>query len=202
MSAGRPNVVVFVPDQLRADAVGVFGNPYVQTPNIDRLAARGARCANAFVQHPVCSPSRASFLTGWYPHVSGHRTLTHLLRADEPNFLKTFRDNGYHVTWVGERGDTFAPGGTEASVDEYGFAVAPTGMRWAADIEYENDLAARTFYAGRVEDAVDFDEAAVRTAETWLAAPRGSRGCCSSRCSRRTCRSKRRSPGTRCTTAT
>ncbi|WP_433171942.1 sulfatase-like hydrolase/transferase [Actinoallomurus sp. CA-150999] len=173
MSAGRPNVVVFVPDQLRADAVGAFGNPHVRTPNIDRLAARGARCTNAFVQHPVCSPSRASFLTGWYPHVSGHRTLTNLLRADEPNFLKSFRDNGYHVTWVGERGDTFAPGGTEASVDEYGFSVEPTGMRWAKDIEYENDLAARTFYAGRVEEAVDFDEAAIRTAEAWLAgAPR------------------------------
>jgi arylsulfatase A-like enzyme len=97
----RPNVVVFVPDQLRADAVGAFGNTVVSTPYIDALAARGVRFDNAYAQHPVCSPSRASFLTGWYPHVRGHRSLTYLLEAGEPNFLKTFKDNGYHVTWVG-----------------------------------------------------------------------------------------------------
>lgn len=165
-----PNLVVFVPDQLRADAAGCFGSPHVSTPNLDALAARGARFTNAFVQHPVCSPSRASFLTGWYPHVAGHRTLTHLLRADEPNFLKSFKDNGYHVTWVGERGDTFAPGGTEASVHEYGFSVTPQ-LKWAADGDYADDLAARTFYLGQVEETVDFDEAAIRTAEDWLRKP-------------------------------
>ncbi|WP_200834720.1 sulfatase-like hydrolase/transferase [Amycolatopsis alkalitolerans] len=166
----RPSVVVFVPDQLRADAVGCFGNPHVRTPNLDALAARGTRFTNAFVQHPVCSPSRASFLTGWYPHVSGHRTLTHLLRADEPNFLKSFKDNGYHVTWAGERGDTFAPGGTEASVHEYGFSVAPE-TKWPAEATYADDLSARTFYLGRVDETVDFDEAAIRTAEEWLRKP-------------------------------
>ncbi|GAA5154243.1 sulfatase-like hydrolase/transferase [Amycolatopsis dongchuanensis] len=166
----RPNVVVFVPDQLRADAVGCFGNPHVRTPNLDALAARGTRFTNAFVQHPVCSPSRASFLTGWYPHVAGYRTLTHLLRPDQPNFLKSFKDNGYHVTWVGERGDTFAPGGTEASVHEYGFSVPPE-VTWPAQADYDDDLAARTFYLGRVEESVDFDEAAIRSAEQWLAKP-------------------------------
>jgi arylsulfatase A-like enzyme len=166
----RPNVVVFVPDQLRADAVGCFGNPHVQTPNLDALAARGTRFTNAFVQHPVCSPSRASFLTGWYPHVSGHRTLTHLLRADEPNFLKSFKDNGYHVTWVGERGDTFAPGGTEASVHEYGFSMEPE-VKWPVVAEYADDLAAHTFYLGKSDTILDFDEAAIRSAEQWLGKP-------------------------------
>ena len=169
MSVTRPNVVVFIPDQLRADCVGAFGNPVVQTPNLDALAARGARFDNAYVQHPVCSPSRASFLTGWYPHVVGHRTLTHLLQPDEPNFLKTFKNNGYQVIWAGARGDTFAAGGTEASVDAYGFTDPPPAPLGHAT--FPDDLSARLFYSGRIDDPdrVDFDEAAVRTAEEWLA---------------------------------
>lgn len=167
----RPNIVVFVPDQLRADAVGCFGNPHVSTPNIDELAARGARFTNAFVQHPVCSPSRVSFLTGRYPHVGGHRTLTSLLTAEDANFLRTFKDNGYHVAWAGRRGDAFAPGGTEASVHEYGFAVPPSGVPWMTEETYRDEGDARTYYVGRLDDAaVDNDEAAVRTAEAWLRA--------------------------------
>jgi arylsulfatase A-like enzyme len=172
VSTSRPNLVVFVPDQLRADCVGAFGNPVIQTPNIDALAARGARFSNAYVQHPVCSPSRVSFLTGWYPHVAGHRTLTHLLRREEPNFLKTFRHNGYRVVMVGTRGDTFAPGATEVSVDEYGFSVEPEAGGMAAGHAFPDDLSARLFYRGRIEgdaDRLDFDEALIRTAERWLA---------------------------------
>ena len=73
------------------------------------MAERGTRFTEAYVQHPVCSPSRASFLTGWYPHVRGHRTLTHLLRADKPNLLRILKEAGYHVIWAGARGDTSPP---------------------------------------------------------------------------------------------
>jgi arylsulfatase A-like enzyme len=171
-SPDRPNVLVFVPDQLRADCIGAFGNPVVQTPHIDALVARGVRFDNAYVQHPVCSPSRASFLTGWYPHVAGHRTLTYLLQPDEPNFLKTFKDNGYHVVWAGARGDTFGPGATEVSVHEYGFTQPPAGTGYGRSRAFPDDVAARLFYVGRVDadpDRPDFDEAATRTAEAFLA---------------------------------
>ncbi|MBW2279117.1 MAG: sulfatase-like hydrolase/transferase [Deltaproteobacteria bacterium] len=169
----RPNLLIFMPDQLRADCTGAFGNAAVQTPNIDALAARGVRFGNAFSQHSVCSPSRASLFTGWYPHVTGHRTLTHLLRPWEPNLLKLLRDSGYHVAWAGQRGDTFAPGMTQASTDEWGFRVRPEGRfhdcPWPQDHKF-----ARTFYYGRRETdgaggvALDFDEAAVQTAEQML----------------------------------
>src|SRR5690349_11406635 len=129
----QTNFVVIVADQLRADALGSFGRPDAATPNLDALAAEGTIFTNAFVQHPVCSPSRASFLTGWYPHTAGHRTLDGLLRSDEPNFLRTFRDNGYRVAWAGDRGDTFAPGATEVSVDEHGFAERPVGSMWGGE---------------------------------------------------------------------
>lgn len=171
----RPNLLIFVPDQLRADCIGAFGNAHVRTPNLDALAARGTRFTQAYVQHPVCSPSRASFLTGWYPHVRGHRSLTHLLQPSEPNLLRLLKDSGYHVAWAGRRGDTFAPGATEASVHEYGFSVPPSsGPGIATSTEaFSNDVWARVFYRGRVpsDGRIDFDEAAIRTAVAWLERP-------------------------------
>jgi arylsulfatase A-like enzyme len=170
------NFLVVVADQLRADALGAFGNSTARTPRLDRLASSGAAFTNAYAQHPVCAPSRASFLSGWYPHTAGHRSFGTPLRDDEPNFLRTFRENGYHVTWVGDRGDTFGPGATELSVDEHGFSTKPLSGRWGdglAPTESALPDDARLFYRGRVldRDDVDFDEAAVRTAEQWLAAP-------------------------------
>ena len=165
----RPNFVFLIPDQLRFDALGCFGNPVVRTPHVDALAQRGTRFTEAFVQHPVCSPSRASFLTGWYPHVRGHRTLTHLLRPDEPNLLRILKDAGYHVVWAGARGDTFAPGVTELSVHEYGFATTPNYVSY---FDVPHDLWGRLFYVGEVEQGkIDFDEAITMTAERRLSSP-------------------------------
>ncbi|MFD5315272.1 sulfatase-like hydrolase/transferase [Streptomyces sp. NPDC127098] len=171
MTADRPNFVIIVPDQLRADALGRFGNDRAHTPHLDALADNGTVFGQAYVQHPVCSPSRASFLTGWYPHVRGHRTLTHLLQADEPNLLRILKDAGYHVTWAGTRGDTFAPGVTELSAHEYGHSEPPTRRQFVKD--YPSDTWARAFYRGRLEPdgLTDHDEAAVRTVERRLAEP-------------------------------
>ena len=69
----RPNILLFMPDQLRADCVGAFGNTVVRTPNIDALAERGVRFTNAYSQHSVCAQSRISMFTGSYPHVAGRR---------------------------------------------------------------------------------------------------------------------------------
>ena len=101
----KPHIVIFNPDQWRGDAVGHLGHPAVQTPNLDRLVATDAvSFRNAFVQATVCTPSRCSFMTGWYPHVRGHRTMHHMLHveAGEPNLLKVLRDNGYFVWWGGK----------------------------------------------------------------------------------------------------
>ena len=93
----RPNILIFMPDQQRADCIGCFGNSHIQTPNIDALAARGMKFENAYVNHPVCGPSRVNLMTGWYPHTRGHRTLTHLIQSHEPNLLKYLKNGGYHV---------------------------------------------------------------------------------------------------------
>jgi arylsulfatase A-like enzyme len=171
--ARRPNIVLFMPDQLRADALGCFGNTVCQTPNIDALAARGTRFANAFCQHPVCGPSRVSLMTGWYPHVGGHRTLTHLLQPWEPNLLAILREAGYYVAVPGHRGDVFAPGVTEASSDFCGFLQSPEP---GPPLAPQPDRLTRGFYFGSrgAELTVDGDEAAIRTAEQWLAEGRPS----------------------------
>ena len=67
----RPNIVFILVDDLRWDELGCAGHPYVKTPNIDRLAREGALFRNAFMTTPLCSPSRASFLTGQFAHTHG-----------------------------------------------------------------------------------------------------------------------------------
>ena len=111
----RPNIIYFNPDQLRADLLGCYGDPLARTPNFDRLAREGVRFDQCHVQHPVCTPSRCSFMTGWYPHVRGHRTLWHLLRPDEPNTLKYLKQSGYDVHWIGKN-DLLAPASFADSV--------------------------------------------------------------------------------------
>ena len=113
------NFIIFNPDEMRAESVGCYGHPLVQTPNIDRLAAEGTRFDNCFVQHTVCSPSRCAVMTGWYPHVSGHRTLWHLLRPHEPNLYRYLKQAGYYVYWDGGHNDALAAECFPDSVSEW-----------------------------------------------------------------------------------
>ena len=64
----RPNFIVINVDELRWDALRVTGHPFVQTPNIDRLAKEGMLMKNSFVTTPLCGPSRCSTLSGQYVH--------------------------------------------------------------------------------------------------------------------------------------
>ena len=105
MPASRPNIVIFNPDQWRGDVMRHLGNPAAVTPNLDALAAtEGVSFRNAFAQATVCTPSRCSFMTGWYPHTRGHRTMHYMLRErdNEPNLLRLLKDNGYFVWWGGK----------------------------------------------------------------------------------------------------
>lgn len=168
----RPNILIFMPDQLRADAIGCFGNPLAHTPNIDALARRGTRFRNFYANHPVCSPSRVNLMTGWYPHTHGHRTLTHLIQPETPNLLKYLKNGGYQVAWAGARGDVFAPGVTEASTHFCGWTVKPRKHQMGMGPQYpEGSLEYNLFYHGRrpgSEPWIDFDEACTQTAINWL----------------------------------
>jgi arylsulfatase A-like enzyme len=124
------NFILFQPDELRAESVGCYGHPLAPTPNMDKLATQGTRFDQCHVQHTVCSPSRCSMMTGWYPHVRGHRTLWHLLRPDEPNLFRSLKQAGYDVRMYGKNdllaADTFADSVTEArSFGKYPFGKNP-----------------------------------------------------------------------------
>jgi arylsulfatase A-like enzyme len=101
----RPHIVIFNPDQFRGDVLGHMGNPAAATPVLDDLAATEAvSFSRAFCQNTVCTPSRCSFMTGWYPHVRGHRTMYHMLHPErgEPALLAKLKESGYHVWWGGK----------------------------------------------------------------------------------------------------
>jgi arylsulfatase A-like enzyme len=67
----RPNIVVFIADDMSWNDLGAYGHPSIRTPNLDRLAREGMRFDEAWLTASSCSPSRASMLTGRYPHNTG-----------------------------------------------------------------------------------------------------------------------------------
>ena len=91
----KPNVLWICSDQQRFDTLGCYGNPFVQTPNLDKLAAAGVLFENVYSQSPVCTPSRASFLTGRYPRTTRCRQNGQAIPPDEVLVTKLLRDAGY-----------------------------------------------------------------------------------------------------------
>ena len=80
-----------------------MGNPGAVTPNLDALVEDGAMSfRSAFCQNPVCTPSRCSFMSGWYPHVAGHRTMGHMMHSErgQPTLLKQLKETD--ITFGGE----------------------------------------------------------------------------------------------------
>ena len=100
----RPNIVFVLVDDLRFDELGCTGHPFALTPNADRLAMEGALFANAFAATPLCSPSRASFLTGQYPRQ--HGIVDNTDRSARSHALVTWprllHDNGYETAFLGK----------------------------------------------------------------------------------------------------
>ncbi len=99
----KPHIVIFNPDQWRGDVLGHMGDPAAVTPNLDRAVREDSvSFRHAFCQNPVCTPSRCSFMTGWYPHTRGHRTMFYMLRPDEPMLLRSLKEEGWFVWWGGK----------------------------------------------------------------------------------------------------
>lgn len=97
-----PNVLWICTDQQRFDGLGCYGNEKLDTPNIDALAEKGVLFENTYCQSPVCSPSRASFLTGRYPRTCGVRENGQRMPKDERLVTKMFADAGYTVGLSGK----------------------------------------------------------------------------------------------------
>lgn len=102
MSSDRPNILWLCTDQQRFDTIRALGNGKINTPNIDRLCEDGVAYTRAYCQSPVCSPSRASFLTGRYPRTTRCRQNGQQIPPDEILLPKMFADAGYRCGLAGK----------------------------------------------------------------------------------------------------
>ncbi|MGQ0646407.1 MAG: sulfatase family protein [Gemmatimonadaceae bacterium] len=128
----QPNVVVILVDDLRWDDIGVAGHPFVETPNIDRLAREGTRFLNAFASTPLCSPSRAAILTGMHAHQNGIVDNTARDSASHrlPTFALPLASAGYQTAFLGKwhmgNDDSRRPGWTRwVAMKGQGEAINP-----------------------------------------------------------------------------
>ncbi|MFO0449431.1 MAG: sulfatase [Pseudomonadota bacterium] len=98
----RPNILLIITDQHRADHLGCYGNPVVRTPHIDSLAAQGRRFERCYVTNPICMPNRAAMLTGRMPSVNGVRHNGVPLALGSLTFVEVMRHAGYRTALVGK----------------------------------------------------------------------------------------------------
>ncbi|MEM7275504.1 MAG: sulfatase-like hydrolase/transferase [Actinomycetota bacterium] len=98
----RPNVLLIMTDQHRPDHLGFGGNPVIQTPALDGLAARSMRFTSAYVANPLCQPNRCSIMTMRYPSVHGTRHNGIALDWHANTFVKRLRSAGYRTGLVGK----------------------------------------------------------------------------------------------------
>ncbi|MEX2565497.1 MAG: sulfatase [Cyclobacteriaceae bacterium] len=99
----KPNVLFIISDDLTATTVSAYENPLCQTPNIDQLAAEGMRYTRAYCQLPICGPSRASFLFGYYPSATetyGYESGRKQVGPDRKSWPQLFKENGYYTARV------------------------------------------------------------------------------------------------------
>lgn len=125
----KPNIIIILADDLGWAELGCYGNAFNETPNIDRLAERGIRFTDAYAPAPVCSPTRAAFLTGQYPVRVG---ITDYLRPDADNALplshttiaENLRQAGYATAMIGKwhlSGYAHHGSGNELRAKDHGF---------------------------------------------------------------------------------
>ncbi|MFX1279128.1 MAG: sulfatase-like hydrolase/transferase [Promethearchaeota archaeon] len=193
----KPNIIIFNPDQWRGDVLGHVGNPAAVTPNLDKMVENDAvSFSNAFCQNTVCTPSRCSFMTGWYPHVRGHRTMFHMLHLDkgEPNLMRLLKENGYFVWWssrndlISAKDDlkehcdiSFWP--SKEDLKRWGYTWNPNlyvNNEWRGDPEGDNYY---SFFAGKLDKKgsdiyFDFDWAMILGAIDFIRSYSGEKPIC------------------------
>ena len=140
MSDPRPNILWYCTDQQRFDTIAALGYPHVRTPAIDSLARAGVAFTHAYCQSPICTPSRASFMTGMYPtRLHNTRNGNDTFPASPPLLSKLIADSGYDCGMVGKFHLTSSGHRTEPRLDDgfryWKFSHAPRDD-WAEGHDY------------------------------------------------------------------
>jgi arylsulfatase A-like enzyme len=125
----RPNIVFILTDDHAAHAIGCYGSVVNRTPRIDELAHNGCRLDNCFVTNSLCTPSRASILTGAYSHANGVYSLFTPIDASQTTFISRLRESGYRTAMIGKWHLGHGPGHDPEGFD-YWDVVPGQGDYW------------------------------------------------------------------------
>jgi arylsulfatase A-like enzyme len=98
----KPNLVLFLPDQQRADTIACYGGVKVHAPNLNKLASESVVFERAYVTHPVCTPSRSSLMTGTWPHINGCTRNSLPLDRHFRVFPELMEDRDYRTAYIGK----------------------------------------------------------------------------------------------------
>jgi len=101
-ASDRLNIIVLMADDLIARMTGFAGHPFIKTPHLDQLAAEGIYFSRCYTPTPQCAPSRASFLTGQYPHTNSVMTAGEMIKPESETFSARLAANGYACAIVGK----------------------------------------------------------------------------------------------------
>jgi arylsulfatase A-like enzyme len=159
LTAKQPNVLIVLCDDLRWNALGCTGHPHIKTPNIDLLAAEGALLQNAFCTTSLCSPSRASILSGLYAHAHGVTNNFTEYPSELASFPRQLQAAGYETAYIGkwhmgEENDNPRPG--------FDWFVTHRGQGQYFDTEFNTNGAGRQVVKGYYTTVV------TDMAEKWL----------------------------------
>jgi arylsulfatase A-like enzyme len=149
----RPNFLLFIADQMRADHLGCYGNPIVRTPSIDKIAAAGWSADEFYVASPICMPNRATLMTSRMPSLHGVRHNGIPLSLESTTFVDLLRQAGYRTGLIGKSHLQNMAGtppawpldpkdrlAVEARRGDGGRYDQEWGPSWAADATHDMDL--------------------------------------------------------------
>lgn len=102
LAGRRPNIILFIADDMAWDDSTPYGHPHIKTPSLARMAREGLRFDNAFLTCSSCSPSRCSIITGQYPHSTGASELHLPLPGEQVTFVEKLRESGYYTAASGK----------------------------------------------------------------------------------------------------
>ncbi len=124
----RPNIVMILTDDHGSQAIGAYGSVLNATPRIDEIGEVGVRFDNCFATNALCSPSRASILTGTYSHINGVSTLVTPIDASQPTFVSQLKAAGYRTAMVGKWHMGEHEGNTPESFDYWDILIGHDGQ--------------------------------------------------------------------------
>ncbi len=158
----RPNILFILADDLGYGDLSCYGRPDYQTPNLDRLAAKGVRFANAYSASPLCTPTRCAFMTGRYPartrvgleeplhekRALGERALTLGLPPEHPTIASLLKQSGYETALIGKWHLGYLPnfGPIQSGFEEF-FGIMSGAADFFTHKDMEGDL---DLYEGKV----------------------------------------------------